>query len=252
MPVAFHQVCPIGFNCVDPITFLVTYSRQIIGIIHTQHIEQVFTGKFTESLSTNLFDDILQSNEVQTAVATICLRFELTLASLDVFQQSFRTWRTVLFFQLCCRAIGRKTGSMCQQIGYTDSLLFFSIFACPILESWNIHTDCIAQANLSSFHQNHGTNGCRHGLATGCHIEDCFCSHWFHSWINTLIAVGFQVCHLTVTNYRQYSARDILVGNGSFNDFVCIHQSAGIHSHLFGSHADKRLGNRLQHATYHE
>ena len=244
MPIAFYQVRPICICCIDPVALLVAYSWQIVGIIHAQHIEQVFASEFTKRLSAHLFDNVLQSNEVQTTVTAIGLRFETTLAGLDIFHQAFRTWRTVLLFQLSRRTIRRKTGSMCQQIGYTNSLLFLTVFACPVLESRNIDTDRITQTNLATFHQNHGTNGSRHGLAARCHIEDCLCSHRFHCRIDTLVAISLQVCHLAIANDSKYGTRNIFVGNSFFYDFVCIHQPTGIHTHLFGCYPLQRLGNR--------
>ena len=164
MPVAFCHAGPMSIGSIDPVAFLVANGRQIVGMIHTQYIEQVFTGKFTECLSADLFNDILQSNEVQATVTIICLWLETTFASLDVFHQSFRIRRTILFFQFGGRTVGRKTGSVCQQVGNTDGLLFLAVFAFPILEAWEVDTDCIAKTNLSSFYQNHRTDSGRHGL----------------------------------------------------------------------------------------
>ena len=105
MPITFHQFRPMSIGSINPIALLVAYCRQIVGIIHTQYVKQVFTGKLTECLSAHLLDDILQSNEVQTTISPIGLRFVYTLASRNVFHQTFRIRRTILFFQLSRRAV---------------------------------------------------------------------------------------------------------------------------------------------------
>ena len=150
----------MSIGSIDPIALLVAYRRQIVGKVHTQDIEQVLTGKFTECLSAHLLDDVLQSDEVQATINPVGLRFVSTLAGRDVLHHSLRTRRTILFFQLCRRAIRRKAGSVCQQISYTDGLLFLTVFAYPILEFRDIHIDGIAQTNLATFHQNPGTDSC--------------------------------------------------------------------------------------------
>ena len=136
---------------------------------------------------------------------------------------------------------------MCQQIGYTDHLFVFSVFALPVLEAGDVAAHRVEQAYFSAFCQNHGAYGCGYGLAAGCHIENGIYGHRFRVRINPFVAVCLQIGHFTVTYHCKYGAGNLFAGDGRFNGFIGIHQFAGIQSRLFGSYPLQRLcGGCLQ------
>ena len=98
VPVSFGDTCPVCVRCIYPFAILVTLAGQIVGMLHAEYIEYVFTGKVTQALAAYCLDDMLQGDEVEATVLEICLWLEVAFASSDILYETIGIGRTVLLF----------------------------------------------------------------------------------------------------------------------------------------------------------
>ena len=53
-------------------------------MVHTQYIEDVFTGKVTQGLAADGFDNVLQGDEIKTTVLEVRLGFKVAFTAGDI------------------------------------------------------------------------------------------------------------------------------------------------------------------------
>lgn len=104
-----NPVHPGTGHRIDPLSVLLLYGRQIIRVLHSQYIEDIFFCKVSQALPGNGFDDMLQSDVIKATILKFRLRFKFTFASGNILHQSFGVGRTIFFLQFGYRCIRRET-----------------------------------------------------------------------------------------------------------------------------------------------
>ena len=213
-------VCPLGQVGVHPVAFFVLPARQVIGVLHVQHVENVFVGEIPERLPADGFHDVLQGDEVQAAVLEVGLRTEIARAGGNVFHQRPGVEDAVFLAQFLYVSIGWQAGSVRHQVLDADDLRFLAVFALPVLEVGEIEIYGVEHTQFTLFSQNHDTNRSRHGFAARGHVEYGGGGHRFYLRYQALITIGLQIGHLAVTYDSQHSSRYFFLGDGLVDGFV--------------------------------
>ena len=104
-----NPVHPGTGHRIDPLSVLLLYGRQIIRVLHSQYIEDIFFCKVSQAMPGNGFDDMLQSDVIKATILKFRLRFKFTFASGNILHQSFGVGRTIFFLQFGYRCIRRET-----------------------------------------------------------------------------------------------------------------------------------------------
>lgn len=103
-----NPVHPGTGHRIDPLSVLLLYGGQIIRVLHSQYIEDIFFCKVSQALPGNGFDDMLQSDVIKATILKFRLRFKFTFASGNILHQSFGVGRTIFFLQFGYRCIRRR------------------------------------------------------------------------------------------------------------------------------------------------
>ena len=208
------------FLSIHPVAFFILCARQVIGVLHAQHVENVFVGEIPERLPADGFHDVLQGDEVQAAVLEVGLRTEIARAGGNVFHQRPGVEDAVFLAQFLYVSIGWQAGSVRHQVLDADDLRFLAVLALPVLEVGEIEIYGVEHTQFTLFSQNHNTNRSRHGFAARSHVEYGGGGHRFYLRYQALITIGLQIGHLAVTYDSQHSSWYFFLGDGLVDGFV--------------------------------
>ena len=118
-------------------------------MFHTQHVKHVLFGVISKFCTGNPLQNVLQSDETQTAVLVLCSRSEKTWNSIDIAHQSIGVSHTVSLNKLSGISIRRKTGRVGKKV-YNADIHFLACFRVnPRLELRDIFVHLVLKSETA-------------------------------------------------------------------------------------------------------
>ena len=187
-----------------------------------------------ERLAGDLLEDVLEGDEIETAVGDPSLVGSVeTLHLGDVLLEPSAWCLLASLEYLGDGGVGRQSGGVGQQMSDADRVL-----GVPVGE---VVGDAVTQRDPPLLEELHDADAGCHGLRHRCHIEECLDGHRLYRRGEAAVAVGLEVNHFPIPNHRQDATREERVCDGGRDGTVAAGEGSRIHTHLSGGGAREEL-----------